>query len=90
MDELTTVLVGALVTVATFYVNKLVAPILDGGLRTAVKALVTLAVSFGLACLQLILLGTFTWAGLWANLPVVVAAAMTFYGLIIKPATASK
>ena len=87
MTELTTVLLGALVSCATFFINKLTASIINDSLKTAVKALVTLAVAFGLACLQLLLAGNFTWPGLWANLPVVVASAMTFYGLILKPAT---
>jgi hypothetical protein len=31
--------------------------------------------------------GAFSWAVLWGNFPIVVASAMTFYGLILKPAT---
>jgi len=87
MSELSTILVGALVTMATYFVTKLAEKIPDDGLRTAVKAVMTLAVAFILACLQLFIQGNFTWPGLWANLPVIVASAMTLYGLILKPAT---
>jgi len=87
MEELTTVLIGALVTVATYLVNMVVGPIQDSALRTAVKTLVALVVAFILGSLQLLLQGNWTWGNLWANLPVVVAVAMTLYGLILKPTT---
>jgi hypothetical protein len=87
MNELSVVLVGALVTCATFFVNKLSDAIANDALRTAVKAMVTLVISFALACFQLLLAGAFSWAVLWGNFPIVVASAMTFYGLILKPAT---
>jgi len=87
MTEFTTILVGALVSCATFLINKLTTGIVNDALKTAVKALVTLAVAFLIACLQLFLQGNFTWPELWGNLPVVIASAMTFYGLILKPVT---
>lgn len=87
MSELSTILVGALVTMATYFITKLADGILNDALRTATKALMALGVAFVLACLQLLIAGGFTWPGLWDNLPVVVASAMTLYGLILKPVT---
>ena len=87
MIEFSTVMMGALTTIAAFFVNMIVEKYITGALKTAVKALMTLVIAFGLACLQLLFANTFTWPGLWQNLPVVIASAMTIYGLILKPIT---
>ncbi len=87
MQEFITILVGALVSCASYFINYWTEQVQHEALRTALKALVTLVVSVALATLQLVVTGTLTWATLFENLPLVIASAMTFYGLILKPAT---
>ena len=88
MEELSNVIVGLLVPLATYFVTKLADGIRIDALRTCVKGLMALAVAFVLAVLQLILTTEgFTWPGLWGNLPTIVAVALGFYGVILKPVT---
>lgn len=88
MIDLTTVLVGALVSCASYLVNIISERIANNSLRPAVKALVTLVMAVALGTLQLLLQGQLSWANLWESLPLIISAASIFYGLILKPATA--
>lgn len=91
MDALSNVIVGLLVPLATYFVTKLADGIRIDALRTCVKGLMALSVAFVLAVLQLVLTTTgFTWVGLWGNLPTIVAVALGFYGVILKPTTELK
>jgi len=91
MNELSNVFVGLLVPFATFFITKFADGIKTDALRTMVKGLMALGVAFILAILQLVITTTgFTWAGLWGNLPTIVAVALGFYGTILKPATELK
>ena len=86
MEEFSNVIVGLLVPLATYFVTKLADSIRIDALRTCVKGLMALGVAFVLAVLQLIITTTgFTWPALWGNLPTIVAVALGFYGVILKP-----
>jgi O-antigen ligase len=81
------VLSGFIVTIITFILTQWEIKGKWNAVGTALKGIIALIVSMFMGMVEVMIsLGTFSMSAVWENLPLIVAAAMSFYGIIVKPA----
>jgi hypothetical protein len=78
-------LVGLLVTILTFLFTQWEITGKWAPVGTAIKGVIALVVSFVLAVMEGLFTGAFDIHQVWAQMPTIVATALAFYGVIVKP-----